>query len=839
MTQCTLEHPSPVSVWLDVHAATPLEVRLDGNLLAARASSAAAGTRLTVQVPADASRIEIQRRDAPWADSVDLTIAWQPAPTWWSTVEATPKLEDKAIALRSVLETATGWSRLRALEQLRRAEYARDDIEESERIAERQIALAEELDAPAHQVYALAALTTMALDARERLPRVVGLVERLDALRESTPQAAMRADYAYGMVARATGDIDAALDHFRAARVRGEQLGETAALADVIGLEAATLAELGQVDEALALSERVRGLARAPSIHCETRLTILVNYAWAHIALRTRELPFEDPEPLMLEALALEDECGSAWDHSNTRIQLAINAIEADDPHGALGWLAQIERDEPTLVAWQEEAYRRAAAMVGDPKLQPSLLQPSPPALDPYLKWDQRVREADALRAWGFLALATQAYRDAEALLDARLETIRIDNGPELYLAGRRASAEGLVESLLERGRPAEALCAARLARNRELARLDRVARVRGASSAEQKVWREEALAIAKAQAELDAERTKLWELSDAQLQTAQPRIDEKQRQTRAKLDAALRTLGLGPAPGRCDALRRPEPGEVILTSAPVPSGRVVFASGREGIEFVELGDDGLDGLESLGEASRITIIELDSDSDTPLHARPWRGAASLLDLAPLAYSLDLPQRVSREGQGTRALLVADSRGDLAEARSEFEAVADGLQREGWRVQAYRGAEASRAMMLERMARVDLLHYAGHGVQEGMSGWDSALLLANDERLSVDDLFTLEAVPRGVVLTGCETGAMTEGTVGGGMNIGRAFVLSGADWVIAADTEVEDRHARVVGEALYGSGITEDGPSRLRRALLRLRTTHPDLPWQRFRVIVP
>ncbi len=835
-SQCTLEKPSKISVWLDVHSATPLDVRVDGQPVEVQASPVAAGTRLTMRVDKGAERIEIQHQDSPWESAIGVNVVWETTPAWKAKVEAIPKVTGKAKALRSVLKTAEGWSRLRALDLLRRAEYELEDYAASEKICEQQIALAQKLDAPAHQVYALAALVNMAVASGQQLPRIFSFTERLDALRDATPKAAMRADYAHGMVARATGDIDAALDHLRAARIRGEQLGEVKAQTDVIGLEAATLAELGRVDDALLLSARVRELAR--TIPCQTRLTVLVNYGWTHIALRTQDLPFEDPEPILVEALALGEECGSSWDHSNNRIELAINAIEDDDPNAALGWLAQIEVEIPDLTPWREEAYGRAASMLGDPSLQPSLLR-LPLTASPNLRWNQHVREADALHEWGFLELAAEKYRDAEALLDAQLETIRIDSGSELYLAGRRASAQGLVETLLDLGDPEQALCAARLARARELARLDRVARVRGASPEDQEAWRTQTLAIAEAQAELDAERTKLWELDDARRQQAEPRLAEQQRQTREQLDAALRGLGLDRVAGECDALRKPGPGELLLTSTPVRTGHAVFAASSEGIEVALLGDEGLSPLEGLGRAERITIIELGSDPQTPLHAQPWRDAETLLDLAPVGYSLDVPPRLARPATETSALLVTDPRGDLPQARAESDSVSGALEREGWSVREHRGSGAGRDALVKALPTVDLLHYAGHGVREGLSGWDSALLLANDERLSVHDLFTLPSVPRGVVLTGCETGAMTAETTGGGMNIGRAFVLSGADWVIAADSEVDDGHARLVGEALYGTDTAADGPTRLREALLRLRDSHPDLPWQRFRAIVP
>jgi cellulose synthase operon protein C len=98
-------------------------------------------------------------------------------------------------------------------------------------------------------------------------------------------------------------------------------------------------------------------------------------------------------------------------------------------------------------------------------------------------------------------------------------------------------------------------------------------------------------------------------------------------------------------------------------------------------------------------------------------------------------------------------------------------------------------------------------------------------------------------VPAGVVLSGCNTTSVAEGTLAGGMNLGRAFVLAGADWVIGADGKVDDELARVLGTALYAQlehgGEHFDGPAALRLAQLQLRARDPGGGWRAFRAIGP
>jgi CHAT domain-containing protein len=262
----------------------------------------------------------------------------------------------------------------------------------------------------------------------------------------------------------------------------------------------------------------------------------------------------------------------------------------------------------------------------------------------------------------------------------------------------------------------------------------------------------------------------------------------------------------------------------------------LAFATSETGVEVAPL--ENLDALDSLREVRRISVVEVGERPVAAIHTLPWRESDSLLDLAPIAYSLDLRPRPSSAAPRRLALVVADPRSDLPESRHEAAEVTGLLKTQSWSVTEAIGDGATRNVLLQRLPEVGLFHYAGHGVREGMSGWDSALLVAQDERLGVPDVFTLPAVPRGVVLTGCETAAATPQTVGGGMNIGRAFILSGSDWVVASDAEVSDEHAAAVGIAMHETDSLE-GPARLRDALLSIREKNPEAPWQHFRAITP
>jgi CHAT domain-containing protein len=136
-----------------------------------------------------------------------------------------------------------------------------------------------------------------------------------------------------------------------------------------------------------------------------------------------------------------------------------------------------------------------------------------------------------------------------------------------------------------------------------------------------------------------------------------------------------------------------------------------------------------------------------------------------------------------------------------------------------------------------------LLHYAGHGRREGVSGWGSVLALAGDVSFGIGDVLALPSAPATVVLSGCETGASDPHALAGGMNLARAFLLAGTDAVIAASDVIDDAVAAEVSANLYHDldpTARFDAPARLRQALLKLRSGRDTAgEWAKFRAFVP
>ena len=111
-----------------------------------------------------------------------------------------------------------------------------------------------------------------------------------------------------------------------------------------------------------------------------------------------------------------------------------------------------------------------------------------------------------------------------------------------------------------------------------------------------------------------------------------------------------------------------------------------------------------------------------------------------------------------------------------------------------------------------------LLHYAGHGRHAGPSGWSSDLRLASGA-LTSQQLIAHQRAPAVVVLGVCEAGTSDTTVIDGGMNMAAAFLLAGAELVIAPESVVDDGDARALAGALYR---TPPGPSGSRALAVAL-----------------
>lgn len=842
-----------VVLWVDTPLADTVALSVDGVRTELEPGAVEGGVQLRVAVAPGTKRISLDGATQQWRDPWTLGFERETTPNWLRTVDdlvVAGKVKDATEYLQAQLEAMEGWPRLLALDKLRRLFLARGRIREAFAVGAEQVSLARSIDAPRMETYALAT------EAHTRIVDVGDLagarapLARLRELGTGDAIARMRANYIGGILARRSGDIDGALRQLRESRITGTRLGNNRGLIDVVEIESMSLGELGRGDEALELSRTVFELVRGTDLGCTRSKMLAYNFGWTQLVLAAADLPHDEPRPYFMSALKLLEECPDPWDHANVLIDLALTELQEGNPNDALGWLARIDEVPGDLVPWVEEARAQAGTDLRDPLVEPSLMAlprssaSSVSSTDSQMRWSAMVRRADSARRWGFFGAALESYREAEALLDRRLDNVGIDTGSELFLAGRSASAEGLVGTLYELGRLDEALCAARIARARGMARLDQVTRLAGASEEQRAQWDEVVFEVAAKRRRIAKRKADLWSLSVEEQTPARVQIEEETRTANGRLDEAVRALGLRAVARSCDDLRPPAEGEVLIALIESEGDWIVFAARGDEVEAerVETKDlwserEWLSSFDSVEDASLITLIPAGASWGLRLQAASWRGRP-LIELAPVRFSLDLPIRNVEGSLDRRALVVADPNENLPRAREEAAAVAERLSDQKWNVDARTGRDA--AAIGSAIGESRLFHYAGHGDRKGLSGWESALVLGDGQRFGVHDILALQRVPQGVVLTGCLTGAVSPETLGGGMNLGRAFVLSGSSWVVASDEKVADTLARDVGIALYANDdLPDDGPRALRAALLDVRAKDPASRWTSFRVVTP
>lgn len=674
-------------------------------------------------------------------------------------------------------------------------------------------------------------------------------VERLDeAAVQAEPEARVWSQYYRGILDSRTGDLGAAVQAFADVRRDAARLGMTTYWVSATQMHASLLAQIGRGSEALESARETLLRARELKLPCDLQQQTLGNMGWTHLLLAQGGLDHDPPRPLMREQLALVEPGGRCPDPAErawARINLAVVALSEDEPEEAWAWVehGQLSPVPAWLRPWLDEVRARVGLETGRFELLPPIGWHEPPPLEVDLGWNRLVREAQMLERLGLVEPARHAYLEAEQLLDSGRATLGVDEGGDLFLGGRRASAQGLVDLLVRQGRHAEALCRARLAYGRELREVDQAARIAGLTPAQKRrrqVLLDEYITL---RTQLDQERQADWEFALPEREHRQQRRRERAHRADARLDEAMRLVG----PSRiedCDDLVRPAPGELLLLPFEDHAGTWLLLADAEGVAVERTPRDAVGpGLHRraawIERAQRIRVLP---NPGASLHDVPF-GDGVLLDAATVAYSLDLPARPSSVPASAEAVVTADPSDDLPQARAEAHAVVDVLRARGWVVEHYRGESVDRARMIEALVGAALFHYAGHGVHRGPSGWQSALLLGDGQVLGVGDILALPGVPPQIVLSGCETASVIARTRAGGMNLGRAFVLAGAQWVIAADGTVDDAVARQVGEALYAGlepgQVVLDGAAALRRAMLQARDRDPDGDWARFRVVIP
>ncbi|MEO1230617.1 MAG: CHAT domain-containing protein [Myxococcota bacterium] len=438
---------------------------------------------------------------------------------------------------------------------------------------------------------------------------------------------------------------------------------------------------------------------------------------------------------------------------------------------------------------------------------------------------------------------AIRAYRAGERSLDRMLHRAPFGEGRAQFLEVRGSVTALLLAELLDAGELDEALRQAHRNLRRVLVTQFRGARLDGLDQ-EAQALRTASVARYQAARAVLSDR-EVWRLSQREMTVLRRELRESQKALEAQLELP-ETL----TPSEEIDLGEPAEGTLRLTAHTLPEGSWVFFAERRGalprdwrVQDADL-EGSREGLAEailkpiedwLAPARSLEILWPSALARVDLHALPYRGA-SLVAHLPVLYRLGVSQPPRAQvSTGRPTMVLGDLGGGLAAAKREVRSVRALLAaREG-------EPPASLPALLNAVSSAGHLHYAGHGRSAGYDAEGSALVIDPRLELSSRDILSLQRVPHSVVLSGCELARAEPTRHVAALGMGQAFILQGADRVVAPVRPVADALAGQFSELLYrrGPSTLRDLDSAVADAQLELARTHPDWDWAAFRVWGP
>ncbi len=916
---CLIDDDVELRVWVPVLAREDVELQLDGQRADLTPTPSEDGLLWRFNLTGAHTRLTLDARTVTGPASFELQLARVDDESYAET--RPPALQeaqafiaeqryDKDAAqahierLDALLPTLSDEARAFALGRLARLHYRRDEPERALERYQQSTMLATRLGLTSRvreDALAAAYITTYIRPDHAAAHRWLDLESTAAA---GDPSNAAYAAYLRGLLAVRVGEYELALRQYREAAYLARRLALETDERDVLQMWGVLLSELGRHEEARSRFARAAELTGDETPAC-ARAELLTNTALSNMRAREAGAPADDPRPLLLEVIELNapgGACGNQESADRARLNLAQEALGRDDlaaARAALGHAVDAELANSSERRRRLELLARLALQEGRPR-------------DSLARWDEFTSEADAdadldrlrpadrwsrafwraraLEAIGETEAALTAYARAEAELDAQLLDVAYDEGRESVALDHHRGARHYIDLLVREGRGEDALCAARLARARTTYPIDRGGRLAALSPEARRTWDERVQAYRRARARLDRARQDDWRLSSAELSRALARRRVETTRAQELRNEALGLLSKAQAaPVRCQDLRPPGPGELLLMYHPVAEGWVGFAATTHEVIVARVArssdeleatlaqariDPGSGALRDrlltpfaaqLNQAERVRVLPLGTLLDVPFHALPWPspdgareedpveddplrvGEPLLLDHAPVAYAVDLPRPPALEPRELEtpprhAVVLGDPRSNLEHVLNEISEVDSILDDRRWSVELLHDADADSDTLRSAIARAAHLHYAGHGLSDGLAGAGSFVELA-DTQLSVGDILVLPRVPRSVVLAGCETGLTNTHTLAGGMSVARAFLAAGSESVIAADHEIDDEVAATISVELYtalAEGDPFDGPAILRRAQRAMRSSTSETSgWSDLRAWIP
>lgn len=854
-TRRTNQTSTGVHVWVDLETSATVQVLVDGAAVQTERQTYERGDGLVFEVPTGSASIELKGLDPPWTSSHQIALQWSSPPLELWVINRLAAAGTPPAVTRSMLESAAATrddeAGLVLLHRLAQAQRNSDPDAFAQTSAELE-RRATELDVwyDFAKLSLASAYVALANGDPARTRALLNMVARLPDLPVELRNGQR---YHRARLAMETGDFASA--ERALARVQRDALrvADYGRYISSLQERAVALGEMGRDGETAVLAARGYAALDNAGVGCQLRAQSLSNLGWAEL----RATSNQDAESARLAfqaALAAStEECPNPRRAADQRLHLALTALREGEFEESLRWIAELRAGAvpPALLPWVQGVQARALALTGQSDALPSpLLEPhttSVAALD----WSAALERGRRLYATGLFAAAAEAYARADAISRGAAAALGDDLSEEVLLAGRSSGSDGLVAALLADGRPTEALCRARLARRRTLAKVDRAAKIASLSPERRAYWERTADTYLASRRELAVEAKALWGLTIPQRRHRLSRHQERLAAIEDGFSRSLRTVLGEQTREDCDSLSPIPASTALLLVAPGDDAVAVFIADDHGVSgSLAASIDTKRPLawsaaalapyaDRLRRATQIRIVASGAARELPWPKVQVDGVA-LLDVAPLVHSLDIAPRPSAPS-ATSVLVVGNPTHDLPLAQHEATYAENKLSEAGWTTDLLLGQQVSHDAMLERVGDVDLLYYAGHGVSRGTAGWAGALVLADGE-LTVSQILALPKSPPRAVLAGCDTGSLTTNTLSGGMNLGRAFVLAGTREVLVSRGTADEHTARQLGEGLVDALVDTPDISLgqgLQRTQQTLRRQQPQGSWWRFDVIVP
>lgn len=871
---CPLRTDRKLSLWVKNASDLRMEIRVRDRIVKASGRPVAGGRLVRLKkLPRERSPLTVrlcQPDDTcgpPWT----LILAPPEEPEWFARInelQSRGKRQEARQQLEQLQKKAPSKEQGLILRSLANLAHQDGNFEKEATYLEQGIAADRAVNCLKGEVEKVASLAQLYL-IQNRLGEARKSLEELRFPPETPTGAKCQVAYSRGRLAERVGDYRSAL----------RQLRQSADLAERMDLRdyrwkaeqvlAGVLQDLGRSTDASKLFAR---LLTHPypgrDEPCDVG-KLLINEAWSRLLANEAGEKTEDPIPNLERAqaefnkyrcppdeqlnvrlnLALAHQQAGRWAEAGRALEEARELASKANPHERLWWLDLEAR--AVIKTQPARALQLYAELAGEAERALSLEG----------RFRAAVGRAHARLALNQRAAALTDFAEADRLIDEESSHVPIAEGRDTLVGQREIATRQYLNLLLAAGKRQGAFDLVRRDRSRLLRQLVFRDRLTQLNPDEQQKWDQALTRYQALRASINQEAARQWKLPLDQVEPSKEKHASQLAQAQQDLDRAVAGLG-DPAERGESRLSPPGQGELILAYHPLSKGWVGFAAHEGDVEFSKFemaADPPADPQtqarlllapfrKAIEHAVRIRVLPYGVLRNVDFHALPF-GGEPLLAHHLVVYSLDLPIHPGRpspalSGQSV-ALLVSNPQSDqgyLPAAQQEAKTVAEAIGNwgHGWTLKRLDGKEASSSAVSAALRDADLFHFAGHGSFAGFAGWDSALPLADRSRLTLGDVLMLHPVPRWVVLSACDAGRSSEQAPGEGIGLANAFLLAGAQAVIAATRPVVDDDARDLLSELYrGWQPGTDLADQLQRAELACHRQHPKADCTSFRLLEP